>query len=400
MGDWEDMFGMDAGETGHFAWQSCNDVDPESLEDFLKNGSDLRRAPTLFDLTGQVWHASESPRPKFSYEELNKIHRIAREAADNFSTDALPNVEDWGEAAAIFLVHAQRAMDLVGPSLDAIETCLISIVEQVDYCDLVLARDTSHDNGHVSRTLSSHIIAFPEEQYIARLGDLTLRGPYCTFPGWRHCDIVVDSFCGLANEKPECKVLAVSNSLLDENIPLRSASEWALVNQGDSSWWSNGYRNLYSAAAKYAARLNGQCRTWTDTAESTLRTRVYEILCALLPDSERVYITLDTNPHGSRLYMNEHFGDIHGTLAILITYIFQKIDLSNFRANSRDILLIDSVIPSQQSRQSGIAHLIELFDGVGVDASAAREALRSYDHRALLLVIEPYDVIEEVLGEV
>jgi hypothetical protein len=176
----------------------------------------------------------------------------------------------WREVAERFLAHARPALEELAPSLDAFGAFIAQVVREADI-PLVFARDTGPRSGHVSRTLSMHVLAFPEEAYLARFGGLELLGPFSDFESFGGYAVLErKSYRRFAEEGPGREVLEISYDLRDPDIPIMTARDWVAAESGTQAAGDNSIGTLARRAALRAPRS----RTWSDAAEEALRARV------------------------------------------------------------------------------------------------------------------------------
>lgn len=166
-------------------------------------------------------------------------------------------------------------------SLDAFVAFLSTVVAEA-FVPIVFARDVGPTAGYVSRTLSAHVLAFPEEVYLARFGTMAIQGPFSDYRGGGTTfapERFEDPYCAFANEGLGREVLAVSGQLLDRHGPVRGHRDWVSAEVGRTGFFTG-----YASVAQHASGRVKPCRSWSDAAEDALRRRVRRTIAGLVPE--------------------------------------------------------------------------------------------------------------------
>lgn len=371
-------------------WLGEDDKDQEEYE-LLNSGTDLPRAPTFFDLTGQTWRPTSSPRLRIPPRELAKIDALATQVAAEFNAVEQGGV-DAMEIIGSFSDITSSALASMRPSIDVLEVFFTEAVRKAEY-PIVFARDVGADAGYVSRSLSSHILAFPEQIYMARLGGLDFTAPFSNFEsmgGWGQ--VALDSYLAFANEEPGREVLEISSSLRMGSNPVRDTREWVALNRTPTTEEEARYRG-FNVIAGRAGNSQGRCRSWDDATEDALRLRIRGLAASLAPEGAKVFVTLDPGASKSSLHCGA-FGSAGAwsdPRARILECLFDMIDLSGFRAISPSIQLINDGPFSGQERIAGIGVLYALCDEAGLDTGAVSEAMRRKDFNWMLRIVSSED---------
>lgn len=414
MGDFERVFGAGADvdaiissfDRDHdYEWHEESDADTD-----LNSGRELPRAKTAFDLTGQTWRPALTPYCRLEDIDLSKIYLAAKDtlAAIEADPDCDAFVISYGELDKVAKLHAHLCCGLakIGTSLDHFEAFIGMVVRGSDI-DMVFARDTGSNAGYVSPTLSTHIIALPCDVQLLRCGGLQLDGPL-----WNLMNIGgdyhpgSDSFCVFANTEQGRDVLEVSRSLLNADAGIIHVSDWVKHNRFDSNLSAGKMDPFFGvgfdAVADFVERREQEARTWSDAAEDELRSRVRLLISFLTPPGATATVTLNPNIYGSALscQISDNCTSKSATVSDtaqtsqadtqeLINHILRCFPLSGFRGKARPFPLIKEASFSAYERHRGIGPLLDFLNEIGVDTSAAADALDSGDQRRLIQIISP-----------
>ena len=390
MGDFERTFGAGADAGAIIDFYSLTDNEDEDTgEEILASGKVLPRAKSFFDLTGQVWYPGSDARARIAPEQLAEIDRLASSTAEAFCKEGAIFHRDWNEIAELFLAHIQPTLECLSPSLDAYETFLSAVVRQV-CVPIVFARDTGPQAGYVSPTLSTHVLAFPEEVYLARFGGLSFGGPYSDFKSFGGFAVLeIDSFRGFAKEGQGREVLEISPELHDQVVPIRDVRDWVEAEKGSSG---GSAHNSFETLARRAKGQCIRCRIWSDADEDTLCAKVRGIIAGILPPSASARVTLNLHESEGRLSANVFRMQVSADedlLHDLVEVLMERLNLAVFRGAAPSITILEDTSFSLREREAGKAVLLDFINSIGADVSAAADALEREDYKCLYEILSP-----------
>ncbi|WP_028710227.1 hypothetical protein [Paracoccus pantotrophus] len=412
MGDFERIFGAGADIDAIIAsfgpgddyYDHINDTEPVRHRTW-----DLPQARTSYDTFGEVWRPASTPYDRISDRDLADMDIAAKETLAAIKADPMFDPMDimYGEPDAgvgAFLSHLRLGLSKVGAtSLDRFEA-FVGMVVRGSEIEIVFARDSGPEAGYVSPTLTSHILAFPNDTYILRISGLELEGPLWNLgkvggdysPG-------TDSYEAFASPGPGREVLEVSRALLNPEKEIIDATDWVKhTRERNANAEADHYPYPgFDTVAHYVASKEPRSRTWSDTAEDELKQRVGRIISALIYPGETVTVRINPTPSGSSLSCqvdNERTDvwrkdgkDVIGFLSArdLIDQILSLLPLPGFRGKSPGYELLEITCHSPQDRIRGAGYLLDFLNEAGIDTSAAADAILAEDRFRLYQIISP-----------
>ena len=414
MGDFERIFGAGAdidAIISSFGPDDDYDDHTHDRKPIRHRDWELPQARTSYDIFGEVWRPAATPYDRISDRDLADMDVASRETLAAIRADPMCDPMDimHGETDAgvgAFLSHLRHGLSKVGAaSLDRFEA-FVGMVVRGSEIEIVFARDSGPKAGYVSPTLTSHILAFPNDTYILRISGLELEGPLWNlgnvrgdyFPG-------TDSYEAFASPGPDRKVLEVSRALLNPEKGVIDATDWVKkTRERNAKAEEDKYPYPgFNTVAHYVSNQEPRSRTWSDTAEAELKKRVGRIISALIYPGETITVRINPSPSGSKLSCRIHEErsdvwrdgaiDIFGVLSAhnLIDQILSFLPLSGFRGKSPDYELLAITCHSPQDRIREAGYLLDLLSEAGVDTSAAADAMIADDRYRLYQVLSPED---------